>query len=122
VAEKLLGTVHSLSQELQNQSFDYLSAQELLDTTKNDLHKLQNVDTWDLIVKEADAIDAQIGIPHNDNYSARPQRAQAMSKKLSECFVLSTTCKTVAETIQSNEDCMRIRVLYACVDKLNFGT
>lgn len=118
VAEKLLGAVNSLSKELQNSSVDYLSAKVLLESTKEDLMAFRSNDTWDGIVKEADAIGVQIGIqPNNDNYDNRPKRAQEMSRKLSEYFVMSTTGKMVTETTQTSDDSLRTGVLFACVDK-----
>jgi len=107
-----------LSQELQNSSVDYLSAEVLIESTKQDLMAFRNNDTWDCIMKEADEIGVQIGIPlNNDNYGNRPKRAQAMSKKLSEYFVLSTTGKMVTETTQISDDSMRNGILFSCVDR-----
>ena len=63
VAKKLLGTVNSLSEELQNRSVDYIPAEMLIESTKRDLLAYHNIDTWTSTVKEADAIGAQIGVP-----------------------------------------------------------
>ena len=67
LAEKLLGTVNLLSEESQNRSVDYISAEMFIELTKINMLTYRNTGTWTSIVNEADAIGVQIGVPPNDH-------------------------------------------------------
>ena len=68
-----------------------------IDSTKRYMLAYLNTDTWTGIANEADAIGFQIRLLLNDRNCNKPKRAQAISKKLSDYFVLTTTGKKVTE-------------------------
>lgn len=128
VVEKLLGTVNTLSEELQSASVDYLAIEDFMESTKNCLTSFRNPNCWKSIVEEATTLGSQIGLEPSSVQgpsTARSKRAQELCKKLASYFVLSTTGKkdSLPPSVEdpgepdSEAQSMRTSVLYACVDK-----
>ena len=79
----------------------------MLESTRTDLLALRSDNIWFQIVGEADEIRNKLGIPLNSNNCNKQKRNHALSKKLSDYFVMSTSGKLLDTDTVNDENSMR---------------
>ena len=114
--DKVLSTVHCLSQQLQNMSIDYVAASGLIQGTRSSLINLRTDKSWEEVLKEADTLAAEAGIKDKPHLQ-RSTRKVYSNSKLDGYFVTSSVGQRNSTT-ECPQESIKIEIFFSTIDRM----